>query len=388
MAARLVCHLCRGSGAPLLRAHVYRTGCSGYITCSSAVTRLPSLLAIFRKAACNYGTQSVNRDLLRIRWVVILNSAPRLLRRPWLTVSGVSLLTGAFLTSRLRPTHPPSFPEDRYQVLESTEEENKLPTSLGLLLQLRIFGRLLFLTTLFFPACVIAALATFLDSHFLYDLAWKYTFGAVQVAGPAFIKLAQWASTRRDLFSADFCSVLSKLLTSCDPHEWSETAKILDRNLGPDWTDTFVFPDHEPIGSGCVAQVYKGYLNLDSPVIARNPEVASIAKTKPACVVLGKRCVPVAIKVLHPGMVGAMERDIRLMRFVASWADYLYPNFHWICLIECVDEFSKSMQMQVCQLILGSLIGRVMVHMLMCVCVCGMVWYESSPVLHISAGGK
>ncbi|KAL5460579.1 hypothetical protein EMCRGX_G034033 [Ephydatia muelleri] len=318
---------------------------------------MPSLLAAFRQAACSYGTQSPNRTST---WVAILNYAPRLLRGPWLTVSGVSLLAGAFLTSRLRPSFLPSLPEDRYQVLESTEEEYKLPPSLplGLLQQLRVFGRLLFLTALFFPAGVIAALATFLDNHFLYDLAWKYTLGAVQVAGPAFIKLAQWASTRRDLFSAECCSVLSKLLTSCDPHEWSETAKILERNLGHDWTETFVFTDHEPIGSGCVAQVYKGYLNLDSLVIARNPEVATIAKMKPTYVVLGKRCVPVAIKVLHPGMVGAMERDICLMRSVASWADYLYPNFHWICLIECVDEFSKSMQKQLDMRIEGSNLHR------------------------------
>ena len=50
---------------------------------------------------------------------------------------------------------------------------------------------------------------------------------------------------------------------------------------------------------------------------------------------------------LHPGVVGAMDADIRLMRYVASWVDYLYPDVHWIALKECVDEFSFVMQQQV-----------------------------------------
>lgn len=358
MAARLVCLLCRAGGIPLLRAHVYRTGCCGRVAASS-VTRLPSLLAGFRATAC-HGSRSAGQGLTERRWVAILNSVPRFLRSPWLTVSGVSLLAGAFFTSRLRSAPLSTPPEDyipsegRPYVSETMVEVNEHAPLFGLLLQLRVLGRLIFLTVLFCPAGVIAALAMFLDSHFLYELAWRYTLGAVQVAGPAFIKLAQWASTRRDLFSAECCSVLSKLLTSCDPHDWNETAKILENNLGPNWTDTFLFLDHNPIGSGCVAQVYKCYLALDSPEVAGDPEVASIAKTKPTVMVEGKRCIPMAIKVLHPGIIKAMERDILLMRSVASWADYLYPNFHWICLIECVDEFSKSMQKQLDMSIEGS----------------------------------
>ena len=339
MAGRLACHFCRDrpwNSAGSLKVSVYKAaGCCGYVTSAATASRLPSLIAALRTRVC-LGTQ-------RMRW----NSAPRVLRGPWLAVSGASLLAGVFLTSALRHPPLPRLPEARCQALESTEDEDKPPASLGLLLQLRVLGRLVFLTALFLPAAILSGLALFLDSRLLYELAWKYTLGAVQVAGPAFIKLAQWASTRRDLFSDECCSILSRLLTSCDPHDWNQTAKILEQNLGPDWENTFLFPDHKPIGSGCVAQVYKGYLNLDSPVIAGNPEVADVVKMKPTSTVLGKRCISMAIKVLHPGVIGAMEMDILLMRFMASWADFLYPNFHWICLIECVEEFSKSMHKQV-----------------------------------------
>ena len=61
----------------------------------------------------------------------------------------------------------------------------------------------------------------------------------------------------------------------------------------------------------------------------------------------GRRFIPIAVKVLHPGVVEAMEVDITLMKYVASWVDYVYPDVHWVALKECVDQFSEIMTKQV-----------------------------------------
>ena len=60
-----------------------------------------------------------------------------------------------------------------------------------------------------------------------------------------------------------------------------------------------------------------------------------------------ERETPVAIKVLHPGTVQAMERDMLLMRYAAYWMDWLNPDFHWVALKECFSEFSIVMRKQV-----------------------------------------
>ena len=113
--------------------------------------------------------------------------------------------------------------------------------------------------------------------------------------------------------------------------------------------------DHSAIGSGCVAQVYQGYLRtengdkklrekvLDKLVAG---EVGS-EELKEAALTADHGYIPIAVKVLHPGIVEAMDGDIRLMKYVASWMDYVYPDLHWIALNECVKEFSTVMQQQV-----------------------------------------
>lgn len=77
----------------------------------------------------------------------------------------------------------------------------------------------------------------------------------VERSGPAFIKFAQWASTRRDLFSKEFCDLFSQLHTSTKPHSWKRTQKAMEEALGPDWRRFFQDFEEKPCGSGCVAQV-------------------------------------------------------------------------------------------------------------------------------------
>ena len=79
----------------------------------------------------------------------------------------------------------------------------------------------------------------------------------VEHMGPTFIKLGQWASTRRDLFSPEFCNLFSKLHTRATEHAWSVTKSNLEKAFGERWTDVLLLIDENPIGSGCIAQVIR-----------------------------------------------------------------------------------------------------------------------------------
>lgn len=73
--------------------------------------------------------------------------------------------------------------------------------------------------------------------------------------GPTFIKLGQWASTRRDLFSPEFCNLFSKLHTRATEHTWAVTKSNLEKAFGERWSKVLLMMDENPIGSGCIAQV-------------------------------------------------------------------------------------------------------------------------------------
>lgn len=237
--------------------------------------------------------------------------------------------------------------------------------------KLYVILRCIYLSCLFTPGLVIYGLSRLLRSSQLETLAWSYTMQCAQAAGPAFIKLGQWASTRRDLFSTEFCNSLSQLHTYVQPHKLQDTLETLEEEFGSEWRDTIEISSSEPIGSGCVAQVYKGTLKkivsegvkmkdgrgkkeegeesrflsqLVKLWLRRRGEKKMVEEEKVEERETESR---VAIKVLHPGTVQAMERDMLLMRYAAYWMDWLHPDFHWVALKECFTEFSIVMRKQV-----------------------------------------
>ncbi|XP_064636450.1 uncharacterized aarF domain-containing protein kinase 2-like [Lineus longissimus] len=264
---------------------------------------------------------------------------------------------------------------------------------------------------------------------------WNLLVLAIQSIGPTFVKLGQWASTRRDLFSDNFCNKLSKLHRRTKPHSWYFTKKKLEKGFGKRWKEILKFDDkHHPIGSGCVAQVYKAYMpqemvldddvlneilleieDHDDPTImdafevlgfhdiigqidkgldddsdanssfegkpyvetAKRPHAVplpSVAgktagqikppkldKAKPPPARPGPQAppskegdsgpppglVPVAVKVLHPGIYRAVQRDIKILRFLAKVVEFIFPNLKWLSVRECVEEFADLMERQI-----------------------------------------
>jgi hypothetical protein len=54
----------------------------------------------------------------------------------------------------------------------------------------------------------------------------------LELAGPAFMKWGQWASTRADIFPPDMCTELAKLQSSAPAHSYRRTAAIVESALG------------------------------------------------------------------------------------------------------------------------------------------------------------
>merc|ERR1711884_99318 len=136
------------------------------------------------------------------------------------------------------------------------------------------------------------------------DVAWKYTLYTIQKLGPAFIKISQWASSRRDVFPTHICDRLSQLNDSTSLHSWDYTHTILKKSLGDNYEKRLQIDKDDIIGSGSVAQVYSGILWDEDEPNTRE----------------GRR---VAIKVLHPNIYYLVERDLLLMKRVTDIIDSL-----------------------------------------------------------------
>lgn len=161
------------------------------------------------------------------------------------------------------------------------------------------------------------------------ELCWEYALRAVHRAGPTYIKLAQWASSRSDLFPEQFCRTFERLHDSVFPHPWRDTQRILARELGPGWESELRLRP-EVIGSGCIAQVYKGTLT------PKRPLAASGVLTGP---------MEVAVKVIHPGVEYMVAVDLDIMRSIAR-ALALVPALRWLSLPDVVEDFALQMVWQ------------------------------------------
>ncbi|XP_063225566.1 uncharacterized aarF domain-containing protein kinase 2-like isoform X2 [Bacillus rossius redtenbacheri] len=198
------------------------------------------------------------------------------------------------------------------------------------------------------------------------------------LSGPIFLKLGQWASTRRDLFPDELCSHLSRLQRCTRPHSALHTVRLFRRAYGPHWDNIFVkfSNDGDPIGSGCCAQVYKAWINpetvdsltadqhvhQESKVLGFLSDVLEAVGLagfldsyfKPANMLSSSSScegddglIPVAVKVLHPAIERTLRQDLSIMKGVARMVTWMFPSLHWLSLSDCVDDFAQTMKAQV-----------------------------------------
>ncbi|KAH8200348.1 hypothetical protein TruAng_005501 [Truncatella angustata] len=187
---------------------------------------------------------------------------------------------------------------------------------------------------------------------------WWYRFlvQAMEWAGPAFIKLGQWAASRTDIFPTEMCDIMSKLHSNAPAHSMHATRKTIEAAFdGRAFEDIFEEFDEKPLGVGAIAQVYKAKLKpdlaapTDIDVVDSNGNLRQNVRRKvdPLLKSTPKR-VPstyVAIKVLHPRVERTVRRDLRIMGFFAS-ALNLIPTIEWLSLPDEVEQFGEMMRLQ------------------------------------------
>lgn len=153
---------------------------------------------------------------------------------------------------------------------------------------------------------------------------WRWLCFTVERSGPCFIKLAQWASSRPDLFSPTVAALFEPLVDSVPPDPWPRTARCLAEAFGPAWADELHVDSSNLLGSGCVAQVYRAQLN-SSP---GRPERQAVA-----------------VKVLRPAVRATVEADLALLRVVAA-AVALLPGADVVDPVGVVRDFRACMRAQ------------------------------------------
>ena len=117
---------------------------------------------------------------------------------------------------------------------------------------------------------------------------------ALERLGPIFVKFGQVLSTRRDLLPLDVADELAKLQDRVPPFPSAESIALVERAFGKRIDEIFASFEAEPVASASIAQVHFATLH-------------------------GGR--EVAVKVLRPGMLAAIEGDLALLHRLAGWVE-------------------------------------------------------------------
>ncbi len=141
---------------------------------------------------------------------------------------------------------------------------------------------------------------------------------ALERLGPIFVKFGQVLSTRRDLLPLDIADELAKLQDRVPPFDSAIAVATIERALRRPLDDIFLSFEREPVASASIAQVHFAVLK------DRN----------------GKQR-HVAVKVLRPGMLSAIDKDLGLMRLMAGWVEGLSADGKRLKPREVVAEFDK-----------------------------------------------
>ncbi|VDK49475.1 unnamed protein product [Anisakis simplex] len=204
---------------------------------------------------------------------------------------------------------------------------------------IKVTFRIIELTVHFTPLALTYPLSLCSDRMEL--IWWNFALWTIQKSGPTMIKLGQWASTRRDIFSKQFCDKLASLHTKTTNRKWSKASEAaLDALFsGLDWRQFIVSIQLEPVGSGCIAQVYKAKVDLE---ILHSVTGIQFNTDKEE-----KQFLDVAIKVAEANMHERIAVDLSILRYFSRFAEMVVPGLSLVNPTSCLEQFETVLKRQV-----------------------------------------
>ncbi len=126
---------------------------------------------------------------------------------------------------------------------------------------------------------------------------------ALEDLGPIFVKFGQVLSTRRDLLPTDVADELARLQDRVPPFASDVARREIERGLGRPIDTIFTDFEDEPVASASIAQVHFAVMK-DGPHAGKE----------------------VAVKVLRPNMLSAIDKDLSLLETGANLVEKLWRD--------------------------------------------------------------
>lgn len=196
---------------------------------------------------------------------------------------------------------------------------------------LRYLARIFTISVVSSPLVLLGPVAYITQIDMIKDGTLSYGLWAMEMLGPAFIKLGQWASTRPDLYPPHVTAKLASLQDDVKTvHTMDTVERTLRENLGEDWKSLLEL-EPEPIGAGCIAQVFKGKI-IDSKIVQDTRNSASGSQA-------------VAVKVIHPHVKDLLNVDMELLTIIANMVDCV-PSLKLLSIGQACRNFCRCMEEQ------------------------------------------
>ncbi|KAH9547034.1 hypothetical protein CY35_11G012500 [Sphagnum magellanicum] len=187
----------------------------------------------------------------------------------------------------------------------------------------KLMLRAMYLVALFSPCLIMGA---FVEENSHFRTLWMHMLlRTLELAGPAFIKWGQWASTRPDIFPVDICDELAKLHMQAPRHSYAETREIVENAFRVPIEDIFDDFEEEPVASGSIAQIHRAVLRTPP---GNGPPLL------------------VAVKVRHPRVSKLIQRDFVIIKTLAKFSTSV-PGLQHLQLDKSVQHFASFMTRQV-----------------------------------------
>lgn len=191
---------------------------------------------------------------------------------------------------------------------------------------IRVAQRALWLLWSFSLVCLLSPIAWLLP-EFREKVYYELIYRAICYSrSAAFVKWAQWASVRWDLFPGPLCLLLGQLQASAPPHSYAHTVNEL--------TQAGLLECHDE-GKSAIR---------DSPLLLRDLEERPIASGSIAQVHLASfDAERVVVKVRHPRVAEELLLDFHIMHEIAEAIHVWVPALRWLNAPDTLKQFELAM---------------------------------------------